>query len=291
MRCGRSSTTTVFRRPWKSYQTDFFQEEEQRERTALAAERDKLDADAKYQELQKQLADAQKATSSGETAKQLAAAQQKLQDGQPEGARRRHPACASSRASSRRPGTSTTTPSSTGGNVDAARKRRDRLAEEKSKLEADWKATQQVVSKSQAEIDELRAPVVTVEKQMRELEEERERIANKLDGMKSMLGPIAVARIPSIKQIVLPDFDINNFEEPVARVDRCTSCHVGIDKAGFEDLPNPLKTHPKRDTLLVKHPPDKFGCTPCHEGQGVAVNTVAQAHGEVPFWEHPLLAR
>jgi mono/diheme cytochrome c family protein len=37
------------------------------------------------------------------------------------------------------------------------------------------------------------------------------------------------------------------------------------------------------------HPPDKFGCTGCHEGQGVAVNSVKQAHGEVHLWEFPLL--
>ena len=37
------------------------------------------------------------------------------------------------------------------------------------------------------------------------------------------------------------------------------------------------------------HPPDKFGCTSCHDGQGVAVNSVNQAHGEVHLWEFPLL--
>ncbi|MGH7819452.1 MAG: c-type cytochrome, partial [Candidatus Binatia bacterium] len=32
-----------------------------------------------------------------------------------------------------------------------------------------------------------------------------------------------------------------------------------------------------------------FACTPCHEGQGAAVNSIAMAHGEVMFWEKPLL--
>src|SRR4051812_34600984 len=73
---------SFFRRPWKAYQDDFFQVEEQRERSNLTAEQEKLNSDAKYVELQKQLADAKKSAESGETAKQLATAQQKLQAAQ-----------------------------------------------------------------------------------------------------------------------------------------------------------------------------------------------------------------
>src|SRR5207249_1002290 len=85
----------------------------------------------------------------------------------------------------------------------------------------------------------------------------------------------------------------------VARVDRCMSCHAGINKPGFEDQPNPWKTHPRRELLLAKHPPEKFGCTPCHGGQGPAVNSPETAHGNfvdehghlenVEFIERPLL--
>src|SRR6185503_16777367 len=67
--------------------------------------------------------------------------------------------------------------------------------------------------------------------------------------------------------------------EPVPRVDRCTSCHAGINKVGFENDPNPWKTHPERERYLGKHPPEKFGCTPCHSGQGPAVNSPEKAHG------------
>jgi hypothetical protein len=33
--------------------------------------------------------------------------------------------------------------------------------------------------------------------------------------------------IPKIRQVVLEEFDRNAYNQPVARVDRCTSCHVG----------------------------------------------------------------
>src|SRR5438093_995518 len=105
-------------------------------------------------------------------------------------------------------------------------------------------------------------------------------------------------KIPKIQQLVLEEFDRNNFNKPIARVDRCVSCHAGINKAGFEDQPNPWKTHPRRELYLGKDPPDKFGCTPCHGGQGPAVNSVETAHGNfldknghvenVEFIEQPL---
>jgi mono/diheme cytochrome c family protein len=39
---------------------------------------------------------------------------------------------------------------------------------------------------------------------------------------------------------------------------------------------------------LQWHPPEKFGCTVCHGGQGLATE-VAAAHGDVAHWEQPLL--
>ncbi len=277
-----------FRRPWKMYQREFYRLEEDRERQALEAEHEKLNADETYRELVAQRDEAQKALASGETAKQLAAAEKKLAVAKME----EQDADLQVRfvkSELEEAWYEYDHAIEAGGDVEAKRARRDELEKEKNELEAVWRAKQQAVAQIEAEIEELRAPLATIEEKLAALEEERERIANRLDGMKSMLGPIPVSRIPEIKQIVLPDFDINNFEEPVARVDRCTSCHIAIDKAGFDDQPNPLKTHPKRDPLLVKHPPEKFGCTPCHEGQGVALNSPAQAHGYVKFWEHPLL--
>lgn len=72
------------------------------------------------------------------------------------------------------------------------------------------------------------------------------------------------------------------------RVDRCTTCHMGIEWIGLEGAPNPFKSHPKE--ILEKHPISKFGCSSCHGGQGYAVDTEA-AHGFVEHWEEPLLGK
>ena len=96
-------------------------------------------------------------------------------------------------------------------------------------------------------------------------------------------------KIPKIQQTAVDDFDRNAFDEAIARVDRCESCHMGIDKKGFENAPQPFRTHSNFDAIILKHPPEKTGCTPCHEGQGPAVNSVEMAHGNSEHWDHPLL--
>ena len=80
-----------------------------------------------------------------------------------------------------------------------------------------------------------------------------------------------------LRQVFLKDWN---------RVDRCVSCHVGIDNPAFRDAPQPLTTHP--GDLLEHHAVDRFGCTICHQGQGRATDKDA-AHGRVPFWDQPLL--
>ncbi len=279
---------SFFRRPWKAYQRAFFSTEETRAKDDLAKEEAKLKGDPAYVEASKALDGANKAIASGENGKKLVDAEARL---------------AASRLDETDDDLKVRFVKSeleeawyeydhaieSGGNVDAVRKRRDELAVSRTDLEAKWAETQKTVAGIQAEIDEIRSPAKTIEAKLKEIATERERLQVKIEGMKSNVANLSVSRIPAIEQIVLLDFDKNNFDEPIARVDRCTSCHSAIAKPGFEDEPNPMKTHPKLEKLIKTHPPDKFGCTSCHEGQGVALNSPAQAHGDVEFWQHPLL--
>ena len=51
-----------------------------------------------------------------------------------------------------------------------------------------------------------------------------------------------------------------------------------------------LQTHPHRDVLLAKHPVDRFGCTPCHGGQGQALTAkAAHALTHAEYWLKPVL--
>src|SRR5512135_3405625 len=72
------------------------------------------------------------------------------------------------------------------------------------------------------------------------------------------------------------------------RADRCVTCHQATRWKGFESADNPYKTHPQE--ILRSHPPETFGCTSCHGGQGYAVDA-EPAHGPVAFWEEPVLGK
>jgi cbb3-type cytochrome c oxidase subunit III len=69
-------------------------------------------------------------------------------------------------------------------------------------------------------------------------------------------------------------------------VDRCVTCHNGIDDPRMADVPLPHRTHPGH--ILDKHPVDRFGCTVCHHGQGAAM-TFSEAKADDVFWDYPLL--
>ena len=89
---------------------------------------------------------------------------------------------------------------------------------------------------------------------------------------------------PSIKvqQIVLDNITDDRYFQQVPKVDRCITCHTFIDQKGFEDQPNPFKTHPNLELMVglnSSHPMKKFGCTSCHGGEGHRVNDFnAAAH-------------
>lgn len=79
-----------------------------------------------------------------------------------------------------------------------------------------------------------------------------------------------------IQQYVIHNANSDMYFQQIPKIDRCTTCHVFIDRAGYEDQANPYKTHPKLDTLAVgvnsPHPVKDFGCTACHGGVGDRVH-------------------
>lgn len=81
----------------------------------------------------------------------------------------------------------------------------------------------------------------------------------------------------AIHQVMLPGLQ---------RVDRCTTCHLGVDDPTMKNAPEPFRYHEG----LAPHIPSKFGCTICHGGQGLATDK-KDAHGDVEFWTTPLLAK
>lgn len=118
------------------------------------------------------------------------------------------------------------------------------------------------------------------------------------DLIHTLVGPY------QIQQVVLNWMD---FERDVDReqVDRCQTCHMGAVAGNYTDasIPRQFRTHPYKSTLMNAHPPETFGCTSCHQGQGRATDNLAHSgwhleeeHGKERwhfagdhYWEDPLL--
>lgn len=83
-------------------------------------------------------------------------------------------------------------------------------------------------------------------------------------------------------------------------VERCESCHLAIrepavitreDMGGAKDrMAAAFTSHPGTEILRI-HNPEKFGCSPCHNGNGMQVASVEKAHGNYEHWLWPLHPR
>jgi cytochrome c551/c552 len=104
----------------------------------------------------------------------------------------------------------------------------------------------------------------------------------------------AEAWTPKILQINVPEANI---------VDRCESCHMGIREPvkltaaamslkskKSDEYARAFTSHPEPDLLKI-HDPDKYACSPCHQGNGRATTSVEKAHGTYEHWLWPLFSR
>jgi len=142
----------------------------------------------------------------------------------------------------------------------------------------------------QADLDKYVGEMTTVAKQIADLRAEQTRLGKQLDvvapsAVKDYFrnAPLLDFMAPTIKieQIILPNIvDDVNFTR-VPKMDRCQTCHLAIDKKGFEKYPQPFRTHPDLDLYLggrSPHPIEKTGCTVCHEGMGQSVTFTGAVH-------------
>lgn len=131
-------------------------------------------------------------------------------------------------------------------------------------------------------------------------------IANKLPGLDAdqLSGLLKTVRDMDVSLIQInvnpPGTQINDIGG-VGLTDRCQSCHVGMEpkyvpaaltltKADLglqKSTDAPYTSHPDQD-LFKWHPLDQFGCSPCHGGNGRALDSVELAHGRYEHWVWPL---
>ena len=170
----------------------------------------------------------------------------------------------------------------------------------------------------QQQLDQIMGESGKLQGQITEMQQEQGRLRTRLRVLEPSVlkayfrdAPLLDFMAPTLKvqQVILPNVvDDVNFVK-VAKMDRCQTCHLAIDRAGYEKYPQPFRTHPNLNVYLgsnSKHPLDQVGCTVCHEGMGQSVSfrdashapsSPEQAHEweekydweEPHLWDYPML--
>jgi cytochrome c2 len=173
------------------------------------------------------------------------------------------------------------------GHAEHEKKKLDDLLKEWDEWRVKLEDIKKQQAEAQAQLDALEQTKLASEKLEKDLLGEQQRLQDKLDKMNAPFVtfvrnlPVLDLANPSLRvQQVMPAYltdDVNFTQTP--KVDRCTTCHLGIDKKGFEDAPQPFTTHPNVELYLQgPHPIERIGCTACHQGRGRATGFVNAAH-------------
>jgi len=180
--------------------------------------------------------------------------------------------------------------------AEAMKKKIDELGEKIERLRVE-------IEEKQAEQDAENNKVKAIEKESKDLEKQRSKIGKKSELLEKKINRSdfermsvanrvaeAIRDLPVIelansnyrvKQIVLTEItdDVNFMRVP--KVDRCITCHLGIDNPDFKDAQQPLRAHPNLELFVSKDSPhalDEFACTTCHLGRGRATGFVSAVH-------------
>ncbi len=155
------------------------------------------------------------------------------------------------------------------------------------------------------EIGAFTAQVTEIDTRVRELTSETTRLDDRVADLQPSIVNDLILNAPlldfmaptiTVRQIITPGIvDDVNFTR-VAKMDRCTTCHLAIDREGYEEYPQPFRTHSKLEAYVGSaspHPVGQFGCTVCHEGMGQSLTFRHSSHtpeGEEQTlaWEHDL---
>ncbi|MFO0980574.1 MAG: c-type cytochrome [Planctomycetota bacterium] len=154
-----------------------------------------------------------------------------------------------------------------------------------------FKTTERVWTEAKRNLDEFRQAVTATEKKIAALTRDRDTITKKIE-QSDLSEPVnRVRHIPlldfvnpllRVRQISVSDlYDDLNFLQ-VPKIDACTTCHMGIEKAqAYATDKQPFRAHPRPELFVTSaspHPMDKFGCSICHYGGNQATTFVGSYH-------------
>ena len=140
------------------------------------------------------------------------------------------------------------------------------------------------------EIASFTVRISEIDTEIREMTAETTRLEGRLGELEPSIvndyllnAPLLDFMAPTItvRQVITPSIvDDVNFTR-VAKMDRCGTCHLAIDRVGYEEYPQPFSTHPNLDAYVGSaspHPVGQVGCTVCHEGMGQSITFKHSSH-------------
>ncbi|MSO57175.1 MAG: c-type cytochrome [Acidobacteria bacterium] len=169
----------------------------------------------------------------------------------------------------------------------------ERVAEEEKALDALNLQIEKLTSEraeAQKQLSQFTGQAETAGKAIEDMHAEERRLQKQLDVLAPSVlkdyfrnAPLLDFMAPTLKvqQLILPNVvdDVNFIRVP--KMDRCQTCHLSIDRKGYEKYPQPFTTHSNLSSYIGSdspHPIDKIGCTVCHEGMGQSVNFRDASH-------------
>ena len=189
----------------------------------------------------------------------------------------------------------------------------------------EWVALGLEVESLEAQRQDLRGQIGAINESVDALDEQLGALTGETDRLQGLVADLQPSLINdyllnapmldfmaptlTVRQVITPNMvDDVNFTR-VSKMDRCQTCHLAIDRAGYEEYPQPFRTHPNLDAYVGSgspHPVESTGCTVCHEGMGQSVSFVGAAHSptspqqmveweeqygweESHLWDYPML--
>ena len=192
-------------------------------------------------------------------------------------------------------------------------------------LYEEWLAQGLEVESQTATRDGLRAQLAAISEGVAVIDDELTTLTGETERLQSLISDLEPSLIddyllnaplldflaPSltVRQTITPNVvdDVNFIRVP--KMDRCETCHLAIDRVGYEEYPQPFRTHPNLDVYVGNSSPHSIettGCTVCHEGMGQSITFADAAHSpatdeqmaqweedyhweESHLWDYPML--
>lgn len=123
----------------------------------------------------------------------------------------------------------------------------------------------------------LRGDQLAVEERLQQLDAEERRLMHRIAALEKAA--------PAVRETEVADYP-RTVPEGAPRRDRCVSCHLGVERTADEsgeegDATAAFRGHPRLDLFVAAdsaHPQQRFGCTVCHGGEGLALDFSRAGH-------------